>query len=53
MPSFEMLIQSDPYKEGSGPLLGATAYRDQPEELSEELEIIEIKETEAWLFTKK
>ena len=38
MPSFEMLIQTDPYQSGSGPLLGATVYRAFTEEISDELE---------------
>lgn len=46
-----MLIQADPYRQGgNGPLLGATIYRDEPEELSEEQVIIE-KEEETLLTT--
>jgi len=42
MPSFEMLIQTDPYQSsGSGPLLGATVYRVQPEEPSDDRVMIE------------
>ena len=36
MPHFDMLVGADPYQEGSGPLLGATVYRDYPEELVKE-----------------
>ena len=51
MPSFEMLVQADPYRQGGGgPLLGATIYRDEPEELSDQQVIIE-KEEETLLKT--
>ena len=51
MPSFEMLVQADPYRQGGGgPLLGATIYRDEPEELSDQQVVIE-KEEETLLKT--
>lgn len=42
-PVFEALVQSsDPYKIGSGPLLGATIYRE-PNRKKEEMEVVEIE----------
>ena len=41
---FEALVQSsDPYKIGSGPLLGATIYREPNRDKSAEVEVVEIE----------
>ena len=46
MPNFEMLVQADPYQGGSGPLLGATVYRDHPEPLSDDRDVVRTEEKE-------
>ena len=54
MPHFDMLVGADPYQEGSGPLLGATVYRDYPEELVKEIEKeikIEVKKEKTLIET--